>query len=259
MIEIRKIAPGVLSMKVAGKLGKEELERAADALEIALDENEKTHLLGEVADFQGIEIGALADYLPRALAMIRKIDRFGRVALVSDRSWIRWAARLESALLPHIRYETYVSAERDQALAWVSGETELPHGPALKLIDVEDPSVLAYEVDGKISAAELDIAARCFAPAIARGEKLRALGRFRRFAGFEPGALLCDEYLRMKRDLLGRVERYALVGAPAWICDIAVPMAPMFGVELRCFELEEEPLAWAWLGTQPKQERALVA
>lgn len=259
MFDISRIGRDVLSVKLSGTLGKDDYARVCDAVESSLAENEKTHICAEIEDFTGVDVGAFAAYLPRGLAMLRKLDRFGRIAVVSDQRWIRWATRLESALLPHISYETFESAERDRALAWVKGESELPHGPALKLIETGDPNVLAYEVNGKITAYEMEAAASAFEPAIAGGGKLRVLGRVRRFGGVETSALLSQQYLRIKRELLGRVERYALVGAPLWMESLADTTAPLFGVEFRCFRVEEEPLAWAWLGAAPKEERPLVA
>lgn len=259
MFDIETIAPGVLAMKVAGRVGKEEMERAGEAIEISLGENEKTHIFAEVGRLEGLDGEAVAAWPKHALPILRKLDRFGRIAVVSDTGWIRLATRIESALLPYVRYEIYKTDERDRALAWVKGETEFPHGPALELIETGDPDVLAYEINGRLEAVDLDAAAACFEPAIAGGRPLRVFGRIRRFDGFDPAALLAEPYLRMKRDLLGRVERYALVGAPVWMRAAALVFAPMFGVELRFFEPDEEALAWAWLGAAPKEERALVA
>jgi len=43
------------------------------------------------------------------------------VAVVADQAWIRAGTRIESALLPHISYRTYMPDERSEALAWVVG------------------------------------------------------------------------------------------------------------------------------------------
>lgn len=59
--------------------------------------------------------------MQRAMPLFGKLDRFGRVAVVADQAWIRAGTRLESALLPSIRYRVTMPDERDEALAWVIG------------------------------------------------------------------------------------------------------------------------------------------
>jgi hypothetical protein len=55
------------------------------------------------------------------MLLFGKLSSFGRVAVVADQAWVRVGTRLESALLPNIRYRTYMPEERDEALAWVVG------------------------------------------------------------------------------------------------------------------------------------------
>jgi len=58
----------------------------------------------------------------RALPLLGKLNRFGRVAVVADQAWVRAGSRLESALLPNISYRVCLPEERDEALAWVRGQ-----------------------------------------------------------------------------------------------------------------------------------------
>jgi hypothetical protein len=59
--------------------------------------------------------------MKRAMPLLGKLDRFGRVAVVADQAWIRFGTRLESAILPNVSYRTYLPEERDEAFAWVEG------------------------------------------------------------------------------------------------------------------------------------------
>lgn len=259
MIDIFKTTDGVIALSVAGHLEQSELEQITALVERSLAENEKTHLFVEVRDFSGFDPAALADYLPRAFAMLKRLHRFGRIAVVADQRWVRWATRLESALLPNVTYEVFMSDERDQALAWVEGRSALPHGPALKMIETDKPSVLGFELDGRISATEMEAAVGRFDQAFAGGGKVRVLGRIRRIEGFEPAALFNKGYLQMKLRALRHVERYALVGGPQWLAAWISALDPLVPAELRHFPAEQEAQAWAWLGAKPKSEYAVAA
>lgn len=259
MIEYLASNADVLAVKVTGKLLHDQLEEVADKVEAALEANEKTHIFVEVADFHGFDLSALPDYLPRAAKMLGKLDRFGRIAVVSDLAWVRWATRIESALLPGISYEVFTSEARDRALAWVEGRIELPHPPALKLIETDKPEVLGFELDGRIGAEEMHkIAARIHQLLDERPGPVRMLGRFKHFRFPAPGGIDAD-YVRMKLRALERVERYAVVGGPLMLTAWVAAIAPLLRLEVRHFPADREHEAWQWLGAVPKVEEALAA
>lgn len=259
MIEFIESGDDVIALKITGKLLRGELEQITDRLEKLLAERDKTHIFVEVADFTGFELAALPDYLPHTIAMLGRLDRFGRVAVVADQAWLRWATRIESALLPGIGYETFTSDRRDQALAWVEGRRALPRGPSIRLIETDRPDVLGYELDGKVSEAEAEAVADYFNKALDRQRPLRLLARVKHVDGAELGALFGHKYLQMKVGMLERVERYAVVGGPPWLCAWIAALAPIVKLELRYFGADQEATAWAWLGAQPKMERPLAA
>src|SRR6476646_4589164 len=149
MIEFIESAEGVIALKITGTLERDELERATSLLEPSLNAREKTHVYVEIEDYHGFDPAILPDYLPHAFAMMKRLDRFGRVAVVSDQRWIRWATRLESALLQHISYETFEGAERHRALAWVEGKLNPLHDPSIRIIETDKPDVLGFELDGR--------------------------------------------------------------------------------------------------------------
>jgi hypothetical protein len=259
MIEYIKSADDVIALKITGRLAREELEKATGLLEESLAAREKTHVYVEIEDYHGFDLAILPDYLPHAFAMMKQLDRFGRVAVVSDQRWIRWATRLESALLPHISYETFEGAERHRALAWVEGRLNPLHDPSIRIIETDKPDVLGFELDGRISKADAEAAADYFNKALDRKRPLRLLARVRNIESAELGALFGHKYLQMKVGMLERVERYAVVGGPAWLCAWASALAPLVSVELRHFDSDQEAQAWAWLGATPKKECSIAA
>jgi hypothetical protein len=259
MLQIIPSAADVIALKMDGRLTREELQRVADLVEASLEKNAKTHVYAEVENFAGFDISALGDYLPRAFRMLKKLDRFGRVAIVSDQRWLRWAARVESALLPHISYETFESADRARALAWVEGKLNPLHDRAVTIIETDKPDVLGYEVDGRVSAADAEAVADYFNEALQRDRPLRLLGRIKKIDGAELGPLLGHKFLEMKIGMLKRVERYAVVGGPAWLCAWIQALDPLVSVELRHFPAEKEAEAWLWLGARPKDVQAEAA
>lgn len=119
MIELLDSPSDVIALKVSHKITGAELDTIMDRLDEAIAAHDKIHVFVETQSIDGIELSGLASYAARAMPLFGKLNRFGRVAVVADQAWVRAGTRLESALLPNIRYRTYMPEERDEALAWV--------------------------------------------------------------------------------------------------------------------------------------------
>ncbi|MFN3389425.1 MAG: STAS/SEC14 domain-containing protein [Allosphingosinicella sp.] len=259
MIEMLETEAGVLAATFSGKLSRQDIETFTRLIEQSLGARDKTHIFAEVVDFNGLELEGFADWSPRGAAMLKRLDRFGRVAVVSDQPWIRWATKVESAILPGISYETFERSERDQALAWVEGKRPLPHGPAVSIIETDRDDVLGFEIDGKLTAAEVEALSKHFNAALAAGRPLRLLGRVKRIGGAELRAFFDRGYFTMKRGMLERLERYAIVGGPGWLRASVGFLDPLMKAEIRHFEGDEEARAWEWLGAKPERQRPIIA
>lgn len=121
MLEIIDSPDDVIALRVSQKITGEDLERIMDTLDPLVAGEGKVHVFVETQGISGIEVSGLPAYVSRAWPLFGKLDRFGRVAVVADQAWVRAGTRLESAMLPNIRYRTYMPEERDEALAWVMG------------------------------------------------------------------------------------------------------------------------------------------
>lgn len=121
MLDFIDSADDVIAVRVADRISGDELTTIMDRLDGAMARHDKVHIFVETRSIDGIEIAGLGAYMARAMPLIGKLDRFGRVAVVADQAWIRAVTRIESAVLPHISYRVFEPEEREAALAWVTG------------------------------------------------------------------------------------------------------------------------------------------
>jgi hypothetical protein len=110
----------VLAVRVSHKITGADLDAIMDRLDRLMANHDKLHIFVETDQIDGIELTSLPRYMARALPLLGKLDKFGRVAVVADQAWVRAGTRLESAMLPNIRYRVYEPDERAEALAWVT-------------------------------------------------------------------------------------------------------------------------------------------
>lgn len=237
----------VVALSFCGRLEKADVERAMRRLDAAFDQGGLVHLFIELRDFEGMAIDAWFSDIVHGLRYLSRLKQFGRVAIVSEQSYIRTASRIESALLPFITYEVYRQDQRDHALAWVRGEVAEAHPAALRVLDEADDGLLVFAIDGRITPAAIDGLHDRFTEMVQGDRKLKILALFRRYDGFDPAVLVNPKYLHLKLLLLKKVERYAIVGAPEWIDRAADYAAPLLGFGLRHFASTDEAGARAWL------------
>ena len=121
MLEMIDSGDDVIAVCVTDKISGAELDAIMDRLDGAMARHDQVHVFVETRSIDGIEVSGLGSYAMRALPLLGKLDRFGRVAVVADQGWIRAATKIESALLPRISYRVFEPEGRDEAFAWVAG------------------------------------------------------------------------------------------------------------------------------------------
>ena len=121
MLQLIPSPANVVRLRVSDKITGSDLDAIMDRLDVVMSNPGKVHVFIETSSIEGVELKGLPSYIARATPLFGKLDRFGRVAVVADQAWVRAGTRLESALLPNIRYRTFKPDERDEALEWVLG------------------------------------------------------------------------------------------------------------------------------------------
>ena len=85
------------------------------------------------------------------------------------------------------------------------------------------------------------------------------LVHIRSLDGVDPSIAADSEYIRMKLGLLRELDRYAIVGGPAWLVSWLDLVRPLLRLELHHFAEGDEAAAWMWLGAQPLTTEPAVA
>jgi len=112
-------APDVIAFRMNGQLTRASFDPLFERLNASFAAHDKTHLYIEVEHYGGIALADVVHYAGQALSMFTKLDRLGSIAVVTDEAWIRTVAKFESAILPHVTYNTFTLAEGPAALEWV--------------------------------------------------------------------------------------------------------------------------------------------
>lgn len=109
----------VLALKLSGTITGDDFNAIMDRVDDLLAKHDNIHIFMETHAIAGLQLSALPHHVSRALPLVGKLCRFGRLAVVADQAWMRIGTRLESALLPSVSYRVFEPDRRDDALAWV--------------------------------------------------------------------------------------------------------------------------------------------
>jgi len=238
-------------MRVSGTLTAKDYDQLAGELSARLKRHERIGVYTDTLDWHGMKPEALAKDLRYAFARIGEFHRFPRAALVTDKNWLRTLAAAGDAALPRIEIRNFESSERERALAWVAELPDEPRKPALRIIPTTRQDTHAFVWNGRISAEDAVDFVNALKPLIEGQEKVRLLGRIEHLGGLAAGAITESGLLSLKRTLLGKIERYAIVGGPPWLKRYLDFMRSWTPIDVRQFDAAAENDAWAWLEARP--------
>jgi hypothetical protein len=116
MIELQSDASGkILSVKVSGKLAKEDYERFVPQVESLIKKHGKIRILLQMHDFHGWTAGALWEDMKFDVKHFKDIER---LAMIGDRKWeAGMAAFCKPFTTAKVRY--FDASEAGDARAWV--------------------------------------------------------------------------------------------------------------------------------------------
>ena len=112
--------PHVVAFEIDGTVTAPDMDDLYAALEHRIDREGPVHVCGEIHGVGGLTLSALRTNLSRGVAMLGRIGRVKRYAVVSDVGWIRTLAELQGAAVPGLSVRVWPVAQREAALAWAS-------------------------------------------------------------------------------------------------------------------------------------------
>jgi hypothetical protein len=251
MIQILPAPEHVVAVRAVGTLTGHDYERLFQELNSRLKQHEHIGVYADATDLEGVTAEAVVTDLRYALARLGELKRFSREAIVTDKPWLRVLSRAADAMLPQSEIRAFPRAERESALAWTAAVPEQAHASAIRQIPTNRSDTFAFAWDGKISVEDMADFVRVIRPAADTHPRIRLLGRIERLGGLVPGAVTRSGLLPLKQSLFRKVERYAVVGGPAWLGRYVRMARRVSGIEIRHFQASGEQEAWLWIGAQP--------
>jgi len=120
MFTVVKNGKNRLDIELNGKLD-------ADSMQVALDEIlsesksiENGVMLYIITNFQLPTLGAIAIEFSRLPSMLSLIKKFTRIAVLTDKEWLKKASEWEGLFFPNLEIKAFDVTQKEEALAWLS-------------------------------------------------------------------------------------------------------------------------------------------
>ena len=108
MIEILPSPEHVVAVRVMGTLTGEDYDRVIAVIDAKLAAHERLGVLVALTDFHDITAEAALKDMRYDLRMLFQLKRFPREAVVTDRRWLRVAAKIVSPLIPYVQVRAFL-------------------------------------------------------------------------------------------------------------------------------------------------------
>ncbi len=109
-----------LDIELSGKLDADEMKIALDELVDKSKNIENGRMLYEIIDFHLPSLGAIGVELSRLPELFGLVKRFDRVAVLTDKTWLKKASELEGMLSPGLEIKAFDRNQKAAAEAWLS-------------------------------------------------------------------------------------------------------------------------------------------
>ncbi len=119
MFTVKKIGTNRVDIELSDKLDSEEMKRALDELEELSKDLENGLMLYDIIDFHIPSMGALAIEFSRLPSLFGLIKKYQRIAVLSDKNWIKKASEFEGMLIPGLEIKAFDRDQREEAEAWL--------------------------------------------------------------------------------------------------------------------------------------------
>jgi len=249
MIDIEQISDTAYRMVVMEEFRQVDAQRIVDFAKERNAAGGGGNLLADLTAMTGFSFSAVSVELAHIPSLMRWVYGLDTIAIISDEDWIRTAARLESALLPGLAYAVYDENEVEAAKAWVLNQAEAPHTGAFHALGIGKPGIAAFELTGRLDREESERGVAMVRARLEEPDCSKLMIVIRNWHGFDIDAMFSRQVMGGKLDLIGKLDRYAIVGGPDWIGGMAGAIGKLLKPEIRAFDLDDRDDALEWLSS----------
>lgn len=250
MLTAKEIKPQVWEITLEGVVERSDIQTMERALAPALEGDRPLGLILRAEGWSDITADAMAEDARFEMEQFARWSNIAKMAMVSDLQAFAALMKWIDPLLPTIEMRSFPSTEVAAAERFASDlpeASDVSGDGGIRLLSDGSDGVLAYEIDGRITQADVDRVLAPLETQMAGDARINLLVRFKDFDGFDPAILTNGTLLGTKMSAITHLRRYAVIGAPGWMRSLAATFAAVMPFEMKMFDSADDAAAWEWV------------
>lgn len=124
MFKIEQNGVNRLDIQFSGKLDSEEMKRALEELVSKSENIQNGKMLYEIIDFQFPSLSAIVIEFSRLPSMFGLMKKFDRVAVLTEKTWLKKASEFEGVLIPGLEMKAFDKDQKAAAEVWLESNSD---------------------------------------------------------------------------------------------------------------------------------------
>lgn len=251
MIQSHRINDKTLELFVKGEMTETAILSENIDLKAFLKQGEDLRLLLHLENVSYKNFKALMADLKAGMKDLKQLGNLDRIALVSNQEWLKIGSKIDSAFIPDLVIKSFDLDEKEAALLWLEAESieKIPqtNSPAKIELKNNENGTYTLVMSGRITKQSTEDALSQLRPFLKSHSNIRLLADLTHYEGFDFNTLFADDLFDLKEDATKSLEKYAILGAPAWAGGLATSMGKFLKTDIKTFKAGEQNAAMAWL------------
>ncbi|MCO4849036.1 MAG: STAS/SEC14 domain-containing protein [Yoonia sp.] len=122
MFTVTRVSDNRINLDIQGKIDATQMASGLSKLFTLSEGFQKGVMLYRIEGFKWPAFDAVMAEALRIPQLIGLLSRFGKIALISDKAWIRRFAEIEGALIPRLKIKAFKADKTDAAEAWLADD-----------------------------------------------------------------------------------------------------------------------------------------
>jgi len=119
MIEVIHNTGNRIDIFISGKVRSQDMTLALDTLVEESENIENGVMVYRIVDFKFPSLAALAVEFSRMRQLLKLMKKFKRIAVLTDKKWLKKASELEGKLFPYLEIKAFDFNDIEEAEMWL--------------------------------------------------------------------------------------------------------------------------------------------
>ncbi|MGO1536468.1 MAG: STAS/SEC14 domain-containing protein [Yaniella sp.] len=120
MIDALQLKDNLVTVNVSGTVDRDDWQKVTDLVNEALQQHDRVSVLADLTQLDAFTGGAVYEDTKLGITNLGSLDRFDKIAVLTDKQWLERGAQLAEKLVPGVDVRVFDTADTQQAQQWVT-------------------------------------------------------------------------------------------------------------------------------------------